>query len=160
MLQEIIKKSYSNSILKRYFPKEFEYEPWDNIFKKVLEEYNITQEQLPTILDNYNFISSECPPKSILEYLIKSQLPDSPLWINIFEIDCISKPIGYHGSLEGSIEKTYSLKLQPKEVQLDLVSSRWIFNNHDEVEKFMDQYNKDYMKLVNIRQEFPISYIS
>ena len=44
MLQEIIKKSYSNSILKRYFPKEFEYEPWDNVFKKVLEEYNITQQ--------------------------------------------------------------------------------------------------------------------
>lgn len=82
---------------------------------------------------------------------------DSRLWDGIFSIEKTSSvPKSYHGSGSNITVNTYSFELRDKPEVLDYLPGGWVYEHLEEVKDFMDQYNKKYMRLFEIKRLFPL----
>lgn len=84
----------------------------------------------------------------------------SPIWRNIFNLDCTSsRAESYHGSYSDNIIKSYEFQLRDKMEVLNSLGGEWVFNHYEEVKDFLNQHNDKYMKLFEINRLFPIDIV-
>lgn len=123
------------------------------LLEKIYEIFGVTN--IPEILENivisdfYADIS-----ETIIENIIYSCLPKSPLYRDIVKLIKI-----YNISYQSSSRYTYRVSVCDKKEQLRKMDSYWVYQNMDQVEKFMGEneiYNK--LKLLEDSGENRSSY--
>lgn len=139
---------------------------WEDLYKVLIEkfiEWNI-EDRVSTFEFEWNskfgIIDDKFEPIFIKKLIIHVlDIPDIPIWDNIFTIKSNSYTQSYHGSLSNSIVTEYWMDLKSKDDALKSLNSEWVFNNYSSVSDFMNQYNKLYIRLFDIARLFPIKVI-
>lgn len=134
---------------------------WEKVYKDIREILNVPEnwECNSEKIVNNGFESDELPFEvQFLDFFIRDFLElTGPIWNNVFYFQRKGiKPAGYHGSLSDKMVVTWDFVVLGRREVLQKLNGLDIYDNLEEVNKFMDLSNKTYMKLIEIQRYFPV----
>ena len=132
---------------------------WEKVYKDLREILEVPEDWE---CNSEKFVKSdiddECPFEiQFLDFFIRDFLKlTGPIWNNVFYFQRKGvKPAGYHGSLSGQLVVTWDFVVLGRREVLQKLNGLDIYDNLEDVNKFMDLSNKTYMKLIEIQRYFP-----
>lgn len=135
---------------------------WEELYKNLInlfKEWNI-EDRVSTFKFEWNnkfgVIDEKFEPIFIKKLIIHVlDIPNIPIWKDIFKIKNTTYNQSYHGSGSNTLVYSYYMELEFKRSVLQKLDSEWVYDNYPLVKEFMED-NELYIRLFNISKLFPI----
>lgn len=135
---------------------------WEELYKNLINlfiEWNI-EDRVSTFEFEWNnkfgVIDEKFEPTFIKKLIIHVlDIPNIPIWKDIFTIKNTTYNQSYHGSGSNTLVYQYYMELEFKRSVLQKLDSEWVYDNYPLVKEFMED-NELYIRLFNITKLFPI----
>lgn len=135
---------------------------WEELYKNLINlfiEWNI-EDRVSTFEFEWNnkfgVIDEKFEPTFIKKLIIHVlDIPNIPIWKDIFTIKNTTYNQSYHGSGSNTLVYNYYMELEFKRSVLQKLDSEWVYDNYFLVKEFMED-NELYTRLFKISKLFPI----